>query len=172
MRRKVHYRYLRIASSAIATYISTVAASRASAGVGKVMPGILVVDDHEVVRKGVIGLLQTRWDICGEASNGQEAIERVRELNPDLVILDLRMPLVSGTTAAREIRRLSPHIKIVFFSMHDSETIIELTRLAGADACVSKQSSTHELHKAIAATLRAASRPHSSSRLPRLFDPT
>jgi DNA-binding NarL/FixJ family response regulator len=73
-----------------------------------------------------------------------------------VVVLDLRMPVMGGTEAAREIRRLSPATKIVFLSMHDSETIVELARLAGADACLSKRCATEELHKTIAAVLKPA----------------
>lgn len=136
------------------------------------MPGILVVDDHEVVRKGITCLLKTRWEVCGEAGNGQEAIEKVRELKPDLVLLDLRMPVMGGTAAAREIRRLSPEVKIVFLSMHDSETVVELTRIAGADGCLSKRCPEHELHKAIAAVLRKTSSLRSPAFALGLFDPT
>ncbi len=103
-------------------------------------------------------LLNRRWgyDICGEAGNGQEAIEKVVELRPDVVVLDLRMPVMGGTEAARQIRRLSPATKIVFLSVHDSETVVELTRLAGADACLSKRCAAEDLHKAIAAVLKPA----------------
>jgi DNA-binding NarL/FixJ family response regulator len=129
---------------------------------------ILLVDDHEVVRAGLTRLLQGFWDICGEAENGQEAVDKVLELKPDVVILDLSMPIMGGTAAARQIRLVSPATKIVLLSMHDSETVVELSRLIGADACVSKRSAAAELHKAIAAVLREPPR----SRAPRIFDPT
>ena len=131
------------------------------------MPRILIVEST-TLSKGLATLLQPQWEVCGEASDGQEAIEKVLELKPDLVILDLSMPLMGGTAAAREIRRLSPQTKIVFLSMHDSETIIDLTRLAGADACVSKRRPHEELLTAIAAALRVAHKPSSL----RLFDAT
>ena len=115
---------------------------------------ILLVDDHEVVRKGIATLLMPRWDVCGEASDGLEAIAKALELKPDLVILDLSMPIMGGTAAARHIRSLVPSTKIIFLSMHDSETVIELTRLSGADGCVSKRSSATDLHKAVAAVLK------------------
>jgi DNA-binding NarL/FixJ family response regulator len=115
---------------------------------------ILVVDDHPLVRKGIAGLLKGSWEVCGQAADGQEAISRVLELKPDLVLLDLRMPLMDGTAAAQQIRRLSPLTKIAFLSMDDSETVVELARLAGADACLSKRSATMDLQKAIAAVLK------------------
>lgn len=114
---------------------------------------ILLVDDHEVVRKGIATLLTSRWEVCGEASDGLEAVSKTAELKPDLVILDLSMPVMSGTAAARRIRSILPETKILFLSMHDSETVAELTRLAGADACVSKRSSAAELHSAVASVL-------------------
>ena len=68
---------------------------------------ILVADDHESVRKGVCAILTSRLNIevCGEASNGQEAIEKVQELRPDLIILDITMPVLGGLEAARIIGR-------------------------------------------------------------------
>jgi len=129
---------------------------------------ILLVDDHEVVRAGLAKLLQGVWDICGEAGNGLEAVDKVLELKPDVVVLDLSMPIMGGTAAARQIRRLSPATKIVVLSMHDSETVVELSRLVGADACVSKRSAATELHKAIVAVLKEPPDPKAI----RVFDPT
>lgn len=117
---------------------------------------ILLVDDHEVVRKGIATLLAPRWDICGEASDGVEAISKAMELKPDLVIMDLSMPGMGGTAAARHIRSVMPETKIIFLSMHDSETVVELTRWAGADGCVSKRSPATKLNDAIAAVFKAA----------------
>lgn len=82
---------------------------------------ILIADDNEVVRLGVRALLTPKrdWEICGDAGNGREAITKVWELSPDLVILDLSMPVMNGFEAARVIRRLAPSTKIVFLSVHD-----------------------------------------------------
>ena len=124
-------------------------------------PRILIVDDHALVRQGIASLLRDSWDICGEAGDGREAIARILELKPDLVLLDLRMPVMGGTAAARQIKRLSPSTKIVFLSMHDSETIVELARLAGADACLSKRCITEDLQRVIAAVLKTANKPSS-----------
>jgi len=129
---------------------------------------ILLVDDHEVVRAGLAKLLEGAWDICGQAANGMEAVTKVLELKPDVVVLDLSMPIMGGTAAARQIRRVSPATKIVVLSMHDSETVVELSRLIGADACVSKRSAAAELHRAIAAVLKE---PPNSKGV-RIFEPT
>jgi two-component system, NarL family, response regulator NreC len=112
--------------------------------------------------------LQDSWDICGEAANGREAVDMVLKLKPDVVVLDLSMPVMGGTAAARQIRVLSPETKIVLLSMHDTETVVELSRLVGADACVSKRSAAAELRKAITAVLKGP--PHGNTL--RVFDPT
>ncbi len=85
-----------------------------------------------------------------------DAIEKVRELRPDLVVLDLGMPLMGGTTAAREIRRIAPEIKIVFLSMHESETIAQLGKLVRVDAYLTKGCSPENLKRTIADLLRPA----------------
>jgi two-component system, NarL family, nitrate/nitrite response regulator NarL len=105
---------------------------------------ILIADDNEVVRLGVRTLLRSKrdWEACGDATNGREAISKVWELSPDVVILDLSMPVMNGFEAAAEIRRIAPSIKIVFLSVHDVPTT---AREVGADAFVSKTSSAQEL---------------------------
>jgi DNA-binding NarL/FixJ family response regulator len=143
------------------------------------VPRILLVDDHRPFRARIAGLLKGSCDVCGEAENGQEAIDKVLELTPDLVLMDLSMPVMGGTAAARQIRRISPATKIVFLSMPDSETVVELARLAGADACISKRCAATELLEAIASALRVPS-PSSFAREVgtrkttklRLLDPT
>src|ERR1700684_2611072 len=79
---------------------------------------ILVADDHESVRKGVCVILGTRADIevCGEAANGREAIDKAQELKPDLIILDITMPVLSGIDAAEMIRKTLPNVPILFLS--------------------------------------------------------
>ena len=97
---------------------------------------ILVVDDHEFVRRGVCALFSRdpRFDVCGEAVNGQEAVEQVKLLRPDIVVLDISMPVMNGLEAAQEIRRTAPDTKIVILTMHDSNVMREQARKAGADA--------------------------------------
>jgi DNA-binding NarL/FixJ family response regulator len=87
---------------------------------------VLVADDHESVRKGVCVILGTRGDIevCGEASNGREAVERAQELKPDLIIMDITMPLLNGIEAAEILRRTMPDVAILLLSMHQSRQII------------------------------------------------
>ena len=117
---------------------------------------LLIADDHEALRLGVRTLLTHKrgWHVCGEATTGTEAVEKVRELIPDVVILDLSMPEMNGFEAAEEIRRSVPSTKIVFFSVHK---IPASAKIAGGDAFVPKSAEAHEL---ISAIERVASRPH------------
>lgn len=101
---------------------------------------MLIADDHEAIRKGVRTILRSRQDveICGEASNGSEAIRMAVDLNPDLIILDLTMPVMGGFAAAKELRRLLPAIPILFYSMHEGTQLMKEAKQAGARGFVSK----------------------------------
>ena len=107
---------------------------------------ILVVDDFQKIRSGVRSLLTSESvEICGEAENGREAIERVRELHPDLVILDIIMPVMNGIEAAHEIHRMSPSTKIVFFTIEDTPEAAAFARSIGVDGVVPKAAAGKEL---------------------------
>src|ERR1700739_375202 len=94
--------------------------TRSAATLSK-MPRILIVDDHHAARTTLRELLDWHsFQVCGDAQNGKEAIEKVIELKPDIVLLDINMPVMSGITAATEIRRLAPSTKIVFLTIHDA----------------------------------------------------
>jgi CheY-like chemotaxis protein len=85
---------------------------------------VLIVDDHEAVRRGLkSAVIGTGWDVCGEAINGKEAIEMARELQPDVVVLDISMPVMGGLEAAPHIRKAAPNAKVVAFTMHESQQI-------------------------------------------------
>jgi len=116
---------------------------------------ILLADDFEVVRNGLKNLLSEsgEWDICGEADNGLSAVQKTVELKPDVVVLDITMPVMNGLEAAREIRRLAPRTKIVMFSMHDSAHIAQEAKQAGADAYVAKSSGIEDIERIIAELL-------------------
>jgi DNA-binding NarL/FixJ family response regulator len=117
---------------------------------------ILVADDHEALRMGLCALIghKAGWQVCGEAANGEEAIAKVRDLAPDVVILDLTMPVINGFEAAAEIRRIAPSTKIVFFSVHDVPVV---AREVGADVFVSKSSAAQVLISAIERLARSRS---------------
>jgi CheY-like chemotaxis protein len=85
---------------------------------------VLIADDHEAVRRGLRSALWgAGWQVCGEATNGREAIAKAQELTPDVVILDVSMPVMGGLEAAPEILKASPHTKVVAFTMHESQQI-------------------------------------------------
>ena len=117
---------------------------------------ILVADDHESVRKGVCVILGTRGDIevCGEAANGREAIDKALELKPDLIILDITMPIVSGIDAAEMIRKTLPSVPILFLSMHQSKQIIAEAKRVGVQGYVKKSDAAATLLHAVDALLR------------------
>src|SRR5208282_523926 len=95
---------------------------------------ILIADDHEMLRRGVRNTLQTELDleICGEAVDGQDAVEKVKALQPDLVILDINMPVLNGLVVVRQILRFRPQTKVLVFSVHDSDQTIQEVHAAGA----------------------------------------
>ena len=82
---------------------------------------ILIADDHEIFRRGLRSLLESHpeWEVCGEAVDGQEAVDRVKELNPDVVVLDITMPRLNGLEAAQVIRSEAPQSKMVILSQHE-----------------------------------------------------
>jgi DNA-binding NarL/FixJ family response regulator len=101
---------------------------------------ILIADDHHLVRRGVGNLLskEAGWEICGEATDAAQAIQKASELNPDLVLLDISMPDGSGLEAARRIRQEIPHVKILMMSHHDATQFEQSAIESGADGCIDK----------------------------------
>lgn len=116
------------------------------------MARIVLADDHELIRRGLRSLIEANkdWLICGEAGNGQEAVERVVELKPDLVILDVTMPILNGLQAARQIRERAPKTKILILSMHDSPQLANEAVRLGADAYLVKSGPQAQLLETIA----------------------
>jgi DNA-binding NarL/FixJ family response regulator len=93
---------------------------------------ILIADDHEVVRRSVIRVLQSRGDVeCAEATDGKEAVDKALEWKPDLILLDIRLPVLSGFDAARIIKQHQPDIPILFCSIYDTPEILQEARLIG-----------------------------------------
>lgn len=114
---------------------------------------ILIVDDHEAVRAGVRVILQSRSDVevCAEASNGREAVAKASQLRPDLIILDITMPVLDGFSAAREIHKLLPDTAILLLSMHESPNLINIAKSSGASGYVSKSQGAGVLLRAVEA---------------------
>jgi len=116
---------------------------------------ILVVDDHKLTRIGIRAAVADTpgWEICGEALDGIEAVELTLQLKPDLIVMDILMPTMSGIEAARQIRKISPQTKIVMLSVYDAPSIHSFVKQAGADAFLSKVRSSGYLHETIAKLL-------------------
>ena len=87
---------------------------------------ILLADDHEIVRRGLRALLEKHegWEVCGEASDGREAIEKALQLNPDVVIVDVGMPNLNGLDTTRQFLQHDPHFKVIVLTITDSDQVI------------------------------------------------
>ncbi len=112
---------------------------------------VLFVDDHPAMRQGLIQLIghQPGIQVVGEASNGREAIEKARSLQPDVIVMDVSMPEMDGIEATRRIRSAMPGIRIIGLSMHEDEHIARIMQAAGAETLISKTVSPAKLIRAI-----------------------
>ncbi len=120
---------------------------------------ILITDDHVVVREGLSAMLSREKDfqVVGEAINGREAIEKARELRPDMVLMDLRMPEIDGIEAMRQIKAENPAMKFIILTTYDNDEYIFKGIEAGARAYLLKDAPREELFKAIRAVSRGES---------------
>ena len=116
---------------------------------------ILIADDHEVTRRGIRTLLQDELDleICGEAQDGMEAVIKTKELNPDLVIMDINMPRAGGFAAAHDIRKSGASAKIIFFTTHTLAELERMSRMAGFEGFVYKMNAANDLVRGVRAVL-------------------
>src|SRR5208282_6152435 len=114
---------------------------------------ILLADDHEIVRRGLCSLLQKRegWEVCGEASDGREAVEKSAQLKPDVVILDVGMPNLNGLAATRQLTQHDPHCKVIVLTITDSDQVIREALDAGARGFVLKSDAARDLVSAVEA---------------------
>jgi len=101
---------------------------------------ILIVDDSPVIRRSIRYVIEngTDWNVCGEAENGQVAIEKAKQLHPDVVILDWQMPLMNGVEAAKQIRKMAPSPTMLMCTMHDSDRLAHDAHEAGIKEIFSK----------------------------------
>jgi NarL family two-component system response regulator LiaR len=115
-------------------------------------PSLLIVDDHDLFRTGLRNLLEEQGvEVIGEASSGQEALRHVRELAPEVVLMDLNMPGMGGVEATREIARIAPLTRVVVLTISDRDADILDAILAGACGYLLKDSSIDELIRGISA---------------------
>jgi len=116
---------------------------------------ILIADDHELMRRGLRGLLESHdeWAVCGEAIEGREAVRKAEELEPDLVIMDVNLPGLSGIDAAQQIKKARQAAKILFFTVHDSDEVIREIVDVGAHGYVAKSRASQDLIEAVRSVL-------------------
>ena len=117
---------------------------------------VVICDDHDIFREGLKSLLKTRVDleIVGEAKNGLSAVSTVRELTPDLVIMDIAMPQQSGIEATKEIVSILPQTRVIILSAHSRKTFIMESLKAGARGYILKDSAGEKLMDAVSAVLK------------------
>jgi DNA-binding NarL/FixJ family response regulator len=119
---------------------------------------ILIADDHDVVRSGIRTLLEGHpgWTVCGEARDGREAVAKVEELRPDLVVLDVAMPMLNGMDAARQILKARPGMPILIFTLYESDELIRQVLEAGVRGFILKSDAGQNLSLAVEALQRRA----------------
>ena len=120
------------------------------------MGRILIADDHIVVRGGLRALIAARSDfiICGEATNGREAVELALEHRPDVVVLDISLPVLNGIDATQQIRKGSPDTEVLIFTQHHDEETVRAAIAAGARGYVLRSESDEQIMKAIATLMQ------------------
>jgi DNA-binding NarL/FixJ family response regulator len=112
---------------------------------------ILIADDHAVVRAGLRTLLESRpsWQICAEAADGRDAVEKAAKHKPHIAILDIGMPLLNGVESARQIRKSSPSTEILILTMHESDDLVQQVVEAGARGYILKDEADRVLLDAV-----------------------
>jgi DNA-binding NarL/FixJ family response regulator len=112
---------------------------------------VLIVDDHQLFREGVVTLLSTTEyiEVIAQAEDGQDAIEKVKQFNPDVVLLDIAMPRMNGIEATKKLKSLKPEIKIIILSMHLEKEYVKGVLEAGADGYLVKNCTYLQLTDAI-----------------------
>lgn len=113
---------------------------------------ILLADDHEIVLEGIrtlVGRSGRPWEICGEARNGAQAVEMIKTLKPDVAVLDITMPVMSGLEAAKQISNLGQDTRLLMFTMHESGRLGIEARESGAHGYVLKAQAARDLIRAI-----------------------
>lgn len=117
---------------------------------------LLVVDDHEAIRQGVRSVLAqyAGWEVCGEAVDGEDAIAKAKCLNPDIIILDIRMPRLGGLEAAKAIKTQLPKTKILFLTQYAAAAMLPLALQYGGQALVCKYDMDSHLIPAIETLLQ------------------
>lgn len=119
-------------------------------------PRILIADDHPMILEGTKALLERCYEIAGTAQTGKQLMDAVEQLKPDVVVVDISMPILNGIDATRQIKQLSRATKVVVQTMHSNAVYVRKALDAGASAYVLKTSAAEELLSAVDAVLRGA----------------
>ncbi|MGA3177437.1 MAG: response regulator transcription factor [Candidatus Acidiferrum sp.] len=132
---------------------------------------ILIADDHAVVRTGLRTLLDSRvgWQVCAEAIDGRDAVEKAAKYKPDVAVLDIGMPLLNGVEATRRIRKASPHTQVLILTMHESDELVQQVVEAGARGYILKDDADRVLLAAVDAIRQ--NKPYFSVRTSLAVDP-
>jgi DNA-binding NarL/FixJ family response regulator len=117
---------------------------------------ILIADDHDVVRRGLRSLIESQadWCVTGEAANGREAVQLAKQLKPDVAVLDINMPELSGLEATRQIIKALPRTQIIILSINESEDVVREVLDAGARGYVLKTDTGRDLVSAVGAVIK------------------
>jgi DNA-binding NarL/FixJ family response regulator len=112
---------------------------------------IFIADDHEIFRRGLRALLESRpgWEICGEAKDGKQAVAKVRDLDPDIIVLDISMPGLNGLQVTKRLIQSRPSSKVIILSQHEPSLFEASAREAGAQAYLTKTDVAQKLISAI-----------------------
>ncbi len=112
---------------------------------------IIIADDHEIVRRGLRSLLESQpgWQVVAEAGSGREAVDKVKELQPNVAVLDIGMPEMNGLEATRNIIRISPQTQVLVLTMHETEQVVRDVLDAGARGYVLKSDAGRDLVSAV-----------------------
>lgn len=131
---------------------------------------ILIADDHAVVRAGLRALLESRkdWEVCAEAADGRDAIEKAIKHQPDILILDIGMPLLNGVDVARRVHKSLPKAEILILTMHESDELVQQVVEAGAHGYILKDEADRVLLAAIDALCQH--KPYFSTRVSEAAD--
>ena len=116
-------------------------------------PSILLADDHTLIIEGFRRILEGHYNLAGTATDGRTLLDSAKALQPDIIILDVSMPLLNGIDAAAQIKKICPHTKLIFVTMHSDTDYVRAAFEAGASAYVLKRSAVDELEQAIRAVL-------------------
>lgn len=117
-------------------------------------PRILLADDHSIVLAGILSLIEQDYDVAGRVDNGRSLVEAALSQRPDLIILDISMPVLNGIDAARQIRRAWPEARLLFLTMHNNRMYLREAMRVGGSGYVLKTSAAEELKPAIRKVLK------------------